>query len=176
MVKLVDNYNNAFVGVTVSVKISAGTLNGVLTATTNSTGEATFSGLSVATAGSYSLTVSASNLIATSSAFTITAATAAVGRIGFSTQPVSTTASATMSPVVVQLYSSTGAIVDLANVSVTIRLSSGTLTGSLTVMTNSAGQAIFSGLKVAAAGTYELIASATVNGLSLNVTSSAFAI
>jgi IPT/TIG domain len=60
------------VGATVTLYLSSGYLNGVATATTDSTGVATFSNLSVPNAGSYTLTASASGASGTtSSSFTI---------------------------------------------------------------------------------------------------------
>ncbi len=62
------------VGTTVTITLSTGTLTGVTTAVTNGSGVATFNGLSVGTAGTYTLSATASGATtAMSSSFTITA-------------------------------------------------------------------------------------------------------
>jgi len=175
-VKVVDAYGNPLVNTSVTVRISSGTLNGTTTTATNSLGQVTYTNLSVSTPGNgYTLSVSASNSTAgSSSAFNITAA--AAPHLVFSSPPVGTSANATMSTVVVQLDNANGTPLDQANVAVTIKISSGSLGGTLTVLTNSAGQALFSTLKIGSAGTYSLTALATVNGNSLSVTSGTFTI
>ena len=74
-------------------------MNGTLTATTNASGQATFSGLSDNTAGTYTLTAkSKSGSVSTlSSPFTITAAAATT--LSFVTQPNSTMAGAILNAV-----------------------------------------------------------------------------
>jgi hypothetical protein len=63
-------------GATVTLALSSGALNGVATATTNSSGVAVFSNLSVPTAGSYTLSASSSGVLsASSSSFTISDST-----------------------------------------------------------------------------------------------------
>jgi len=132
--------------------------------------------LSVTAPGNgYTLSVSASNsTLGSSSTFNITAA--APPHLVFSTPPVGAAVNATMTTVVVQLVNANGTSLDQANVAVTIKVSSGSLGGTLTALTNSAGQALFSTLKIGVHGTYSLTATATVNGNSLSVTSGTFSI
>jgi hypothetical protein len=100
-------------------------------------------------------------------------------QLAFSTQPTSTTSTTPISPAVqVKLESGSGATVLAANISIAIAIGSnpgsGTVSGTLTALTNSSGIANFAGLSIdkAAAG-YTL--TATSAGLTA-ATSSAFTI
>ncbi len=162
-VQAVNASGNGVPGLPVNLSISAGTLNGTLTATTDASGLAIFSGLSDTTPGSYALTATAASLTALSSSFTI--APAPLAALAFTTQPASTTAGTTMSVVSIQATDSFGNAIPGAAVSLSI--SSGTLNGTLTATTNASGLATFAGLSDTAAGTYTLTAtSAGVTTLS----------
>jgi IPT/TIG domain len=164
----VDQNNQPVIGATVTIAMSSGTLNGNLTATTDSSGTATFNNLSVSTAGSYTLTASAAGAAgAVTSPFTITAA----ATLSFATQPVDTVSYAALSPVTVQVEDASDQPVSGA--AVNIGISSGTLSGTLTAISNAAGQAVFSDLSVSPAGAYTLTAS--VAGVTI-ATSNSFAI
>jgi len=174
--KLADKYGNPLPNVSVTARLSSGALSGVATAATNSAGQVVFTNLAVLQAGtSYTLTFSAQGAASiTSNPFTITAASPP--HLLFSTPPTTTAPNTPMKSVTVQLYNSNGTVLDLANVSVTIKISSGSLTGTVTVNTNSSGQAVFSNLEVGSAGSYTFTATALVNGVTLTVTSGSFTV
>ena len=172
-----DNQSGSAVaqaGVSVTLTISSGTLGGTTTVTTNASGQAVFSNLSVIATGSYSLTATSGTLgQATSTSFTVTPS---ASLLAFTTQPPSSVVSgSTLFNAVVQLESQSGSAVAQAGVSVTLAVSSGTLGGTSTVSTNASGQAVFSNLIVTAtAGSgYTLTASSGTLGQG---TSTAFAV
>ncbi len=155
-----DPYGNAVAGLAVKLSISSGTLNGTLTATTNASGLATFSGLSDSTAGTYSLTAAAGTVTALSSSFTI--GTAGLASLAFTTEPVGATAGVTLGPVVVKAVDSFGNI--LSGTVISLSISAGTLNGTLVATSNASGLATFAGLSDATAGTYTVTAaSGSVN-------------
>jgi hypothetical protein len=177
-----DSNGNTVSAATNPVTIALTTGNGLagtLTATPQN-GVATFSGLSVSNAGSYTLSASSAGLTpAISSSFTISAAGGgtpppAATKLGFVQQPTSASAGATITPAVtVVVQDSSGNTVTTATNPVTLALSGGTgLAGTLTA-TPQNGIATFSNLSVSAAGTYTLSASST--GLT-PATSSSFTI
>ena len=87
-IKAVDAFGDGVPSTSVSLHISLGTVNGVTTLTTNASGLAVFSNLSVNQVGSYTLTAAASGLAsAVSNTFTIAAGTA---KLSFVTQPIGT--------------------------------------------------------------------------------------
>ena len=106
VVTAVDTYGNDVAGQSVSLTISSpGAINsGTTSATTQSSGTASFSGLTVETAGTFTFTASAvtssGTVTATSNSFTIVPAPLAT--LSFTTQPADTKAGSTMSPVVVK--------------------------------------------------------------------------
>jgi hypothetical protein len=158
-VQVTDQFGNAVAGATVNLGVSSGSLNGVLTATTNSLGQAIFANLSDNTPGALTLTASAAGLSSVSSnSFTVASVAA---KLSFATQPPTTiTAGSTFSPVV-QVTDALGNTV--AGVPVTLALSSGTLNGTLSATTNAQGLAVFSNLSENTAGSFSLKAS--VSGL-----------
>ncbi len=96
--------------VTVALTTPAGaTLSGTATATTNSSGVAVFSGLSVDKADSYTLTATSSGLTSgTSSSFTVSAGTSAA--FAFTSSPLNATAvaSPTLGPITVRSQDAVG--------------------------------------------------------------------
>ena len=162
----------------VTLALGGGTgLGGTLTATPQN-GIATFSNLSVSSAGTFTLAATSAGLTpATSSSFTITTAgggTSIPTQLAFSQQPSNASTGATIAPAVtVVVKDSSGNPVTGALNPVTIALTTGSgLAGTLTA-TPQNGVATFSNLSVSAAGTYTL--SATSPGLT-SATSSAFTI
>jgi len=142
-------------GVTVTAAIASGggTLGGTTTATTNASGVASFTDLSITgTAGNRTLSFSSAGLSgATSAAISITAAPPSPAtQLSISTQPSSSPASGVPfgTQPSIQLRNAQGAAVSQAGVPVTVSVESGTatLSGTLTVNTNSSGRATFSGL------------------------------
>lgn len=146
--QLADKYGNGVPSTAVSLYISVGTVSGSTVISTNASGQAVFSTLSITKAGTYTFSTGAAGLSrVSSSSFVITPATT-TARLSFETQPVSTTVNATMAPVTVLVVDEYGN--DISGVSVTLKLSKNTLGGTVTVVTNASGQAIFNKLSVAA--------------------------
>jgi hypothetical protein len=163
--------------VTLALTGTAG-LAGTLTVTPQN-GVATFSGLSVATAGTYTLSATSPSLTsATSTSFTITAPGGGTpppaAKLAFSNQPSNASTGATITPAVtVTVEDSNGNPVTTATNPVTIALTTGTgLAGTLTI-TPQNGIATFSTLSENTAGTYTL--SATSPSLT-SATSTSFTI
>jgi hypothetical protein len=180
-----DSNGNALPGATnaVTLTLTSGTgLTGTLTVIAQN-GIATFSSLSVSTAGSYTLSATSPGLASTtSSSFTITApgsGSPVPAKLAFSQQPTSTATQTTISPAVtVVVEDSNGNAVTGAINPVTLALTSGTgLMGTLTV-TPQNGIATFSNLSMTAGGNYSLsatspgLASAASNGFSISAPSS----
>ncbi|MDR3606704.1 MAG: Ig-like domain-containing protein [Oligoflexia bacterium] len=167
--------SSASIALAIGTNPSSGTLSGTATLLASS-GVASFSGLSINTAGTgYTLTATSSGLSsATSSAFNITVGSAA--KLAFTTQPSGATGgSAFTTQPVVSVEDAGGNVVSSATNSVALAIgtnpSLGTLSGTATLSASS-GVASFSGLSINSAGAgYTLIASSS--GLT-NATSSVF--
>lgn len=145
--------------VTLSVKDGAATLSGVLTANTDATGVATFTGLSMTQAGTYQLVATGAELTTDSALFTISAA--APSSIAFIQQPTDAAAGVPISPsVTVQLKDEFGNPVPSGSVALILQGAAGPLVGTLTQLTDASGIATFSDLSVSSGGTYTLQASA----------------
>ena len=146
---------------TVTLTLSSGTFaSGSSTATaTASSGVATFSGLVIDTAGSYTLAASDGSLTnATSNSLTISPA--AASKLVFGQQPSNATAGVAISPAVtVEVEDAYGNVVTSNSSTVTLKLSSGTFASGSSTATASKGVATFSGLKIDTAGSYTLAAS-----------------
>lgn len=158
--------------VTISLAPTSGTLAGTKTVAAHN-GIATFSGLSIDQAGTYTITASSGTLAsATSNQFTISAATA--NKLAFTTQPANTTAG-TPFTVAVTVQDAYGNTVIGSTASVTVAIGtnpgSGTLSGTKTVSAVN-GVATFTGLSIDKAATgYTLSAS---SGTLTHATSSQF--
>jgi len=165
-VKAVDQYGNLVSGQTVSLGISPSVaLSGSSPVTTNASGLAVFSSLSLSTTGTYTLSATAGSVSATSNTFVVSPAPA---KLTFISQPSNTTAGTDISPITVQAADSFGNVVP--NLALTISIAPGSLSsGTFVVSTNSSGQAVFSNLIEDIAGTYSLTAAATgVTGITTN--------
>jgi hypothetical protein len=148
----------------VTLALTSGSgLTGTLTATPKN-GVATFSNLSIGTAGSYTLSATSPSLTsATSAGFSITAGTTGpAAKLAFVQQPTSALTGATISPAVtVAVEDSNGNPVTSATNPITVALAAGTgLAGTLTA-TPQNGVATFSNLSVSVAGSYTLSATST---------------
>jgi hypothetical protein len=154
-----DASGNALTSATnpVTVALTSGTgLAGTLTVTPQN-GVATFSNLTLSTAGSYMLSATSSGLTsATSASFTITLPPV---KLAFTVQPSNGATGAAISPAVqVAIEDASGNTVTAATNPVTVALSGGSgLAGTLTV-TPQGGIASFSNLTVRTAGSYMLTA------------------
>ena len=178
-----DNGGNVLTAATNPVTLalvgSSGGLAGTLTATPQN-GIATFSDLSVGTAGSgYTLSATSPSLTsATSISFTINAQAGGSGsspmKLAFLVQPSNALTQAAISPAVqVAIENASGDTVATASNSVTVALSNGSgLEGALTVTAQN-GIATFNSLTLSSAGNYTL--SASSSGLS-SATSASFTI
>jgi hypothetical protein len=159
--------------ITIAIANGNGTLAGTLTVAAVN-GIATFSDLSLTTAGAVSLVVSGTELsTATSSTFNITPA--APTQLAFTTQPAeSTVAGQTLASIVVSVEDQYGNLVTTDSSNVTIALASGsaTLNGTVTVAAVN-GVATFSDLMLTAAGNYTFGAT---DGSLAGTSSSTFAI
>ena len=157
---VVVNFPGAAAGTAVTVALTGGTgtLSGTATVNTDASGNATFTNLSVNTAGSYTLTASATSATSVAANFTVTAAS--TPPLTFTDPPTTTVAGATINP-------TTGVVVNFpgaaAGTAVTVALTggTGTLGGTLTGTTDASGNVTFSNLTVSTAGSYTLTASAT---------------
>lgn len=155
----------------VTVSLTSGTgLAGTLTVTPQN-GIASFSNLSVSSAGSYTLTATSSGLTsATSTSFTISAP----AKLAFTVQPSNALTEATISPAVqVAVEDANGHTVTAATGPVTVALVAGTGLGGTLTVTPEDGIATFSNLTVSSGGSFML--SATSPGLT-SATSASFTI
>jgi hypothetical protein len=165
VVQLRDISGNAVsqTGVTVTATIGTGggTLGGTLTATTDASGKATFTDLTITgTIGDRTLRFSAPGLTGvTSAAITITAGPAASLSITVQPTQLAFSGVAFLQQPVVQLRDASGNLVATPGVPVTVAINTGpgALNGNLTVNTNSSGAAIFSGLSITGSGTHTLV-------------------
>ena len=138
--------------VTAAIATGGGTLGGTTTATTNGSGVATFTDLSITgTVGDRTLSFAAAGLTgATSNTINITAGAAT--QLAITTQPSSTTESGVAfgTQPAVQLQDASGNPVSQAGVTVTAAIASGggTLGGTTTATTNASGVATFTDLSI----------------------------
>ena len=157
--QLRDAYGNdvaqAGVSVTTAIATGGGTLGGTTTVTTNASGQATFSGLSISgTVGDRTLSFSAGGVTgATSNTISITAG--AASQLVVTTQPSATVqnGAALATQPVVQLRDADGNTVAQSGVPVTASIASGggTLGGMATVSTDASGAATFTDLSITGA-------------------------
>ncbi len=156
---------------TITLTPSAGALSGAASATAVN-GVATFSNLSMALAGTYTLTAASASLTsATSSAFTISAG--AASKLAFGTQPTNTVANQPVSPAVtVKLFDAAGNLTT-STATVALATSPSTTLSGTTSAPAVGGVATFSALSIAAVNLYTL---AATSGSLTPATSSAFAV
>ncbi len=138
-------------------------------------GVATFSNLTLTTAGTYTLIATDSgDTSATSTSFTMSVP--GVNKVAFATQPQGTTTSTPLAAVKVDVESSSGTLLtgDTSNVALEIATGpSGAALGGTTIVAAVAGVATFSNLTLATAGTYTLKAT---DGADTSATSTSFTI
>ena len=187
-VQIEDQFGNVVTSdstdtVTIGKASGPGAFAGTSTLTvTANTGVATFSNLRLNSAGSYTLSETASSSLSgpASSSFTVTPA--AANQLVFGVQPSNTTAGAAITPAVtVKIEDQFGNLVSTdSSDTVTVGIASGpgSFTGSsTTTLTASSGVATFSNLHINTSGTYTLseTASSSLSGpasSSFNVTPS----
>jgi hypothetical protein len=151
--------DNSSVTLSIAAPANGGALSGTTTVQAVN-GVATFTGLSITPAGSYSLLASDGNLAtATSNSFNII--TNPASKLAFSQQPAAAAVGAVLSAISVQVLDPSNTLVgtDTSNVTLTIASgpNGGTLGGTTTV-TAVNGVATFSNLTFSAEGTYTLTA------------------
>jgi uncharacterized delta-60 repeat protein len=163
---------------TVTLAIASGPAGAVLGGTASVAavaGVATFSNLSFATVGTYTLTATdGADTAATSTSFTISVP--GTNKLAFATQPQSATTSATLAAVKVNVENSSGVLLTGDASTVTLAIASGpagAVLGGTASVTAAGGVATFSNLSFAAAGEYTLIAT---DGTDTSVTSLTFTI
>src|SRR5207253_3166685 len=156
VVQLRDGAGNlvsqAGVTVTAAIATGGGTLGGTLTATTNGSGIASFTDLTISgTAGDRTLSFSATGLTPAVSG-TITVGAGAATQLTLTTQPSATAQSgvAFAQQPVVQLRDGDGNAVNQAGVTVAAAIATGggTLGGTLTAATTGGGTASFTNLAI----------------------------
>lgn len=145
-----ENVAQSGIVVTAAIASGGGSLGGTVTATTDGTGLATFTDLSISgAAGDRTLSFSATGLTGATS--NVIAITAAPSKLAITTMPTSARSGVlfTIAPVI-QLQSADGGAVAQAGVPVTVSVASGpaTLGGTLTVNTDASGRATFTGLSL----------------------------
>ena len=162
----------------VTLAIASGPAGAVLGGTSSIAavgGVATFSNLTLATAGTYTLTATdGSDTPATSTSFTISVPGA--NKLAFATQPQNATASATLAAVKVNVENSSGTLLAGDTSMVTLAIASGpagAVLGGTTSIAAVGGVATFSNLTLATAGTYTLTAT---DGSDTPATSTSFTI
>src|SRR5206468_1993356 len=144
--------SQAGVTVTAAIATGGGTLGGTLTATTNGSGVASFTNLSISgTTGDRTLSFSATGLTPAVSG-TITVGAGAATQLTLTTQPSATAQSgvAFAQQPVVQLRDGDGNAVNQAGVTITAAIATGggTLGGTVTAATNGSGVASFTNLSI----------------------------
>ena len=171
-----DNLGNvltAFTGnVTIAIANGTGTAGAVLGGTKTVAavaGVATFANLTIDLAGTgYKLTAAASSFTpGTSNAFTVSTSVGAATKLGFTVQPSSVPAGATIIPgIVVAVQDAAGNTVTGLAGTITIGFGSnptGATLGGTTTATINAGLANFANLTISQAGTYTLSATSSLS-------------
>ncbi len=167
-VQTTDSFGNVSPanGVLVTLTPSAGTIASGATATTDSTGFATFSAITIDTAGSnLTLTATAPGYTNSAPSATFSVVAAAASKLVFVQGPSSTFVATAMTPAVtVQLQDQFGNNSSTSGVPVTLVPSSGVINSGASANTNASGLASFAAIKIniAAAG---LTLTATSPGL-----------
>ena len=166
-----DTYGNLVSNIGINLTISASTLNGTTSMTSDAAGQALYTNLSVDTAGTYTLTAAATGVPSVlSDPFTVSAATEA--KLSLVNQPSNVVAGNVMNPVTFQVADQFGN--GIGGVTVGIAIAPGAFSsGTTTATTNAAGDAVFGNLVEDVAGTYSLTGSSA--GLS-SVTSNPFVV
>jgi len=163
-----DNSN-----VTLSVASGPGGLSGTVTVAA-SNGVATFSNVTLDTAGTHTLTASDGSLTsATSNGFTVSVA--AASKVVYSVQPSNVTVGVADSPsIIVEVEDPFGNVIttDSSNVTLAVAGGPGSLSGTVTVAASN-GVATFSNIILDTAGNYTLMAS---DGSLTSATSSSFTV
>ncbi len=155
-----DQSGNAVSGQVVTASLASGSgisLFGA-SATTNSSGVATFGGISASgTAGTFSLHFQAGSAVSAATG-SITLTAGAPASVSITQQPVDTATSGVVFPQQPAVVVKDGAGNPVAGQSVTASIASGsgTLSGTLTLTTSSAGTAAWSNLAITGAGNYTL--------------------
>lgn len=170
-----DTYNNLITNVNSTVVLTIasgpGNISGTTSATTNG-GLATFSNLSFATPGNYTLKANDGSLPSVlSNSFSVTG-----DQLVFTTEPVNSVINTTLAPIVVSVEKPDGSVDTSVNASITISIASGPTGGALSGTNTAAavnGVATFNNLSLSQRGNYILMA---YNSNILTGTTTSFAI
>ena len=176
VVQAKDQYGNVISGDMVTLAIESypsGTLFSTFMVTTDSSGNATFSGISLPTAGTY-IAVATDGAVSSGNSGTFAVSPAAASTLVFAQQPSNVIVGAPISPsVVVDVEDQFGNLVTTDNSMVTLSLNgAATLNGTQAVQAKN-GVATFGGLSVSDAGVYTIDVS---DGVLTSVTSLGFTV
>ena len=171
-----DSNGNILTGDTsdVTLAINGSSVLGGTTTVAAVNGVATFSDLSISTAGDYSLTATdGSDTAATSANFTISLPTTT--KLVFAQQPTDITTASSLGSVTVDVENTSGSIVttDSSQVTIAIAGTSGAALGGIATVAAVNGVATFTGLSITTADNYALIAT---DGSDTPATSTTFAV
>ena len=163
VLKVTDTFGNAVAGAAVALTLapgSTGILSGTAVQTTDSSGNATFSGLTINLAGVKQLTATTGSLTVNSSTFTITPGPAT--QTAFTVQPSGAASGASIAPpVVVQVLDAAGNPAPGVSVALTKKSGPGIIGGLAARLTDVNGNATFSALRADLVGSYQLTATGT---------------
>jgi len=153
------NILQAGVVVTVAIDTGTGTLSGTATATTNASGVATFVGLALSPAGTFTLIFTSPGLTSVVSNAVVVSSGVAT-KLAMVVQPSGANpgvAFAIQPQVRLQDAASGNSLQAGVTITAAINSGSGTLSGTVTAVTNASGVATFATLSLTPAGTYTLI-------------------
>jgi hypothetical protein len=163
VVQATDQFSNVISGDTVTLSVEnypSGTVYSTFMATTDASGDATFTSVSLPTTGSY-MVVATDGTVSSGNSNSFTVNPAAATTLVYTQQPSNAVAGATIAPnVVVDVEDEFGNVLagDSSSVTLAVNDGVGSLNGTLTVQAQN-GVATFSGLSLNAAGVYTLVAS-----------------
>ena len=167
-VTVADAHGNPVSGVTVSFTAPGSGASAALSASsaiTDASGHASITAIANSSAGNYTVTAAAAG--AGSASFTLTNTAGVAAAVTFVQQPQNTPAGTVLAPVSARLTDSHGNPVSGTNLTASLPGFPDRLSGSTTVTTDAAGLAVYSDLRITAAGSYQLqVTVAAVSALS----------
>ncbi len=165
---------------TIHAALSSGSFAGGTTSVAASNGVATFSGLQINAASSYTITASDTTnggvTVANTNSFTVNPA--GENKLAITAQPASITAggSAALGVTVEDQYGNPITSGTGSNDTIHVALSSSSFAAGTTSVAASGGSASFSGLQITAAGTYTITATDTTHGTVTAATTTSFTV
>ncbi len=182
-----DQYGNPITsgtgsGDTIHVALSSGNFAAGTTSVAASGGVASFSGLQINAAGSYTITASdtTDGAVTATTTNSITVSPAAENKLVITTQPASPVAAGATITVGVTIEDQYGNTITTGNTgsndTIHVALSSGSFAGGTTAVAASGGVATFNNLTVTTPGSYTVTASDTTDGLVTAATTNSFTV